>query len=225
MNTASTFLEHSRFNMIEQQIRPAGILNDDVLSALLGLSRESFVCPKYQNIAYTDTEIPIDIEGAQTGENMLVPRMEARLAEAAQLAPSDTVLEIGTGSGFQAALLSRLCTQVTSIEIDPKIAEFAKNNLAKNHINNVNVEIGDIQNGCGSVEYNAIVITGSLASTPDALKYKLTEGGRLLAVVGTEPMMKLIRITRQSASKFEEEVLLETYIKPLRGSAVSHFKF
>ncbi|MDY3330985.1 MAG: protein-L-isoaspartate O-methyltransferase [Pelistega sp.] len=225
MSNTSSLLEKSRFNMIEQQIRPAGILDEKVLGALLSLSRDAFVSDNYKNIAYTDTEIPIEVDGIATYETMLVPRLEARFAEALQLKPTDTVLEIGTGSGFQAALLSQLCANVISVEIDPKIAAFAKANLEKNHINNVKVEIGDGQNGWGSVEYPAILVTGSIPALTDALKYKLTVGGRLVVVVGTGRTMQLLRITRDSASQFTEEVLQETYIKPLRGPAVSRFKF
>lgn len=225
MSNTSSLLEKSRFNMIEQQIRPAGILDEKVLNALLNLSRDAFVSDNYRNIAYTDTEIPIEVDGIQTYETMLVPRLEARFAEALQLKPTDTVLEIGTGSGFQAALLSQLCANVISVEIDSKIAGFAKANLEKNHIANVTVEVGDGQNGWGSVEYPAILVTGSLPTLNDTLKYKLTVGGRLIAVVGTGQTMKLMRITRESASQFTEEVLQETYIKPLRGPVVSRFKF
>lgn len=222
---SNTLLEKSRFNMIEQQIRPAGILDEKVLSALLSLSRDAFVADNYKNIAYTDTEIPIEIDGTPTSETMLVPRLEARFAEALQLKPTDTVLEIGTGSGFQAALLSQLCANVISVEIDPKIAAFAKANLEKNHISNVKVEIGDAQNGWGSVEYSAILVTGSIPTLTDALKYKLTVGGRLVVVVGSGQTMQLRRITRDSASQFTEDILQETYIKPLRGPIVSRFKF
>ncbi len=225
MSNTSSLLEKSRFNMIEQQIRPAGILDEKVLNALLNLSRDAFVSDSYKNIAYTDTEIPIEVDGTQTYETMLVPRLEARFAEALQLKPTDTVLEIGTGSGFQAALLSQLCANVISVEIDSKIAAFAKANLEKNHIANVTVEVGDGQNGWGSVEYPAILVTGSLPTLSDTLKYKLAVGGRLIAVVGTGQTMKLFRITRESASQFTEEVLQETYIKPLRAPVVSRFKF
>ncbi|WP_159991221.1 protein-L-isoaspartate O-methyltransferase family protein [Pelistega ratti] len=225
MSTLSPLLEKSRFNMIAQQIRPAGILDEKVLETLSTLSRDAFVDEQYQNIAYTDTEIPIVVEGIKTNETMLTPILEARLAEALQLAPSDTVLEIGTGSGFQAALLAQLCKHVTSVEVDPKIAQFAIANLQKNHITNVKVEIGDGQNGWGTTEFDAIVVTGSLPEISNTLKYKLAEGGRLVAVIGTGPSMSLVRVTRQSATDFTEEHLLETYIKPLNGPHISHFKF
>lgn len=217
MNAPQSLLDKSRYNMIEQQIRPAGILNEAVLEAMMGLSRDAFVAPEYQSVAYSDTEIPIKVAGALSNENMLAPRIEARLAQELQLKPTDSVLEIGTGSGFQAALLSRLCTQVKSIEIDSHIAAFATANLAKNHISNVTVEVGDAQNGWAGESYDAIVVTGSLPSIPDDMKYQLAEGGRLIAVVGKAPAMQLVRITRKSASAFEEEVLQETCIKPLRG--------
>lgn len=225
MNAPQSLLDISRFNMIEQQIRPAGILDERVLGVLLGLSRDAFVAPEFQAIAYSDTEIPIKIAGALSNENMLAPRIEARFAQELQLKPTDSVLEIGTGSGFQAAFLSRLCTQVKSIEIDPHIAAFASANLAKNHISNVTIEVGDGQNGWAGESYDAIVVTGSLPSLPDAIKYQLSEGGRLIAVVGRGHFMQMLRITRQSASVFEEDVLLETCIKPLRGPVSSSFTF
>ncbi|MDO5680920.1 MAG: protein-L-isoaspartate O-methyltransferase [Pelistega sp.] len=225
MNAPQSLLDLSRFNMIEQQIRPAGTLNEAVLEAMMGLSRDAFVAPEYQSVAYSDTEIPIKVAGALSNENMLAPRIEARLAQELQLKSTDSVLEIGTGSGFQAALLSRLCRQVKSIEIDSKIAEFATANLAKNHISNVSVEVGDGQNGWSGESYDAILITGSLPSIPDAIKYQLAEGGRLVAIVGKSPVMQLVRITRKSASAFEEESILETCIKPLRGPVTSSFTF
>lgn len=225
MNAPQSLLEKSRFNMIAQQIRPAGILDERVLDAMMGLSRDAFVAPEYQAVAYTDTEIPIKVAGALSSENMLAPRIEARFAQELDLKPTDSALEIGTGSGYQAALLSRLCTQVKTIEIDPHIAAFATENLAKNHISNVTVEVGDGQKGWAGESYDAIIVTGSLPSLPDDFKYQLAEGGRLIAVIGKSPIMQMVRITRISASAFEEEVLLETCIKPLRGPVSSSFTF
>ncbi len=225
MNVPTSLIEQSRFNMVEQQIRPANVIDSAVLDAMLSLPRENFVPQRYKNLAFSDIEIPLEINGIDTHETMLAPKIEARLAQNLQLKPSDATLEIGTGSGFQAALLSRLCNQVLSIEIDTHIAAFAKDNLQREKISNVSVEIGDGRTGWGSAEFNAILVTGSLPNIPDSLKYQLAIGGRLVAIVGQAPVMTAVQITRTTAASFETKSLFETCIKPLSGTTVSHFKF
>src|SRR5690606_8726685 len=157
--------------------------------------------------------------------SMLAPRVEARLAQELRLQPTDCVLEIGTGSGYQAALLAQLAQTVTSIEIDSRIAAFGEQNLQRNQISNVQVEVGDAHSGWGTAEYDAILLTGSVPSVPDALKYQLSIGGRMVVVVGTAPVMTACRITRTGAASFDTEGLFDTLIKPLRGTAVPKFKF
>lgn len=225
MNKPINSLELSRYNMVEQQVRPCGVLDKRVLDVLMELDRTRFMSPTYHNIAFADLEVPIEIDGNKTGETMLCPKFEALFAQELALKPEDSVLEIGTGSGFQAAILSRLCSQVSSIEIDSKIAAQAQKNLHQVGINNVQVEVGDGRAGWGSNEFNAIVVTGSVPSVDDSLKYQLAIGGRLVITVGQAPMMNVYRITRTDAATFEEEIVYETYIKPLRGAVVSNFKF
>ncbi|NLJ52148.1 MAG: protein-L-isoaspartate O-methyltransferase [Alcaligenaceae bacterium] len=225
MNKPISSLELSRYNMVEQQIRPWGILDDSVLETLLKLDRTRFMSPRYHNIAFADLEVPIEIDGNKTSETMLAPKMEALFAQELELKPEDSVLEIGTGSGFQAAILSHLCTQVHSVEIDPQIAAQAQKNLRQAGIHNVQVEVGDGRSGWGNNEFNAILVTGSVPVVDDSLKYQLAVGGRLIITVGQAPMMRVYRIIRTDAATFEEEVLLETYIKPLRGAVASNFKF
>jgi len=218
-------LEQARFNMVEQQIRPWDVLDKDVLQALFSIRRERFVPSGMQSLAFSDIELPLVINTLDTRETMLAPRVEARLAQELQLRPTDCVLEIGTGSGYQAALLARLAQQVTSIEIDSRIAAFGEQNLQRNQISNVRVEVGDAHAGWGTAEYDAILLTGSVPTVPDALKYQLCIGGRMVVVVGSHPVMTACRITRTSAATFETVGLFDTLIKPLRGSAVSQFKF
>lgn len=217
--------ERARFNMVEQQIRPWNVQDERLLQAAFDLPRERFVPPQLQALAFTDTELPLVIDGVDTREHMLSPKVETKLIEELQLTPSDCVLEIGTGSGYQAALLSRLCQQVTSIEIDSRLAAFAQANLARSHIGNVMQETGDAHAGWGTAEYDAILITGSVPAVPDALKYQLAVGGRLVAIVGHNPIMTACRITRTSAANFETVQVFDTWTKPLRGTARSRFKF
>lgn len=218
-------LEKARFNMIEQQIRPWRVSDERVLEAMFATRREYFVPPAHRALAFSDLEIPLEINGINTNETMLSPKIEARLAQDLQLSATDSVLEIGTGSGFQAALLSRLAQQVTSVEINNHLSGFAGQNLQAAGINNVKVETGDASTGWGSVEYDAILVTGSVPEVPDSLKYQLRVGGRLVLVVGQAPVMTAYRITRSSAAKFETEALFDTVIKPLHGISVSRFKF
>lgn len=217
--------EQARFNMVEQQIRPWEVLDPKVLDALFAVRREQFVPPALRALAFSDLELPLQINAVDTHETMLTPKVEARLAQELQLQPSDCVLEIGTGSGYQAALLAHLAQQVTSVEIDSRLAAFAQQNLQMNNVANVKVETGDGRNGWGSTEYDAILVTGSVPTVPDALKYQLRVGGRLVVVVGQAPIMTALRITRTTAASFETESLFETLIKPLRGVTVSKFKF
>lgn len=131
-------MEQARFNMIEQQIRPWNVLDQDVLDLLSEVRREEFVPAAHQALAFADLEIPLG-EGAV----MLAPKMEAKLLQELAVQPKDKVLEIGTGSGYMAALLAAKADQVTSVEISPSIAKTAKANLAKAGISNVSVEVGD----------------------------------------------------------------------------------
>ena len=218
-------IEIARFNMVEQQIRPWDVSDEIVLQALVKIHREAFVPTAYRAQAFTDMEIPLVLQSGDTHQTMLSPKMEARLAQLLLLKPEDCVLEIGTGSGYQAALLSGLAREVTSIEIDPRLVAFAQHNLQQAQIKNVKVETGDGSNGWGTTEYDAILLTGSLPSIPDALKYQLCVGGRMVVVVGQAPAMTVYRITRTTAASFETTSLFETVIKALTGPVVSHFKF
>lgn len=218
-------VEQARFNMVEQQIRPWNVLDPKVLDALFVVRREQYVPVALRALAFSDLEIPLQINGVDTSETMLAPKIEARFAQDLQLQPTDCVLEIGTGSGYQAALLAHLARQVSTVEIDSRLAAFAQENLQRNGVSNVKVETGDASRSWGSTEYDAILVTGSVPAVPDALKYQLRVGGRMIVVTGQAPIMTAWRITRTTAASFETEGLFETVIKPLRGPSVSHFKF
>jgi protein-L-isoaspartate(D-aspartate) O-methyltransferase len=218
-------LKQSRFNMVEQQIRPWEVLDEKVLAALFVIRREAFVPPALRSMAFSDLELPLVINGVDTRETMLAPKLEARLTQELQLTPTDCVLEIGTGSGYQAALIAGLARQVTTVEIDSRLAAFAQQNLQSNGVTTVKVETGDGRNGWGTTEYDAILVSGSVPVVPDALKYQLRVGGRMVVVSGQAPIMTASRITRTTAASFETVNLFETVIKQLRGAGVSQFKF
>lgn len=223
--TGLSDIERARFNMVEQQIRTWNVLDKKVLQALFDVRRERYVPTGMQALAFSDIELPLVINAINTNETMLSPKLEARLAQELRLNASDCVLEIGTGSGYQAALLAQLAQQVTSVEIDSRIAAFGTENLQREQVGNVTVEVGDGHSGWGSAEYDAILLTGSVPVVPDALKYQLCIGGRMVVVVGTQPIMTVCRITRTSAASFDTESLFDTVIKPLRGTSVKQFKF
>lgn len=218
-------VEHARFLMVEQQIRTWEVLDEHILDALLVVRREAYISNDRKALAFSDLELPLVINGEDTRETMLSPKVEARLAQELQLTAKDCVLEVGTGSGYQAALIAHLAQQVTTVEIDPRLAAFAQQNLQQNKVSNVKVETGDGRNGWGSTEYDAILVTGSVPVVPDALKYQLRVGGRMVIVVGQAPIMTAVRITRSTAASFESTPLFDTVIKPLRGATVSKFKF
>lgn len=218
-------LEIARFNMVEQQIKPWDVSDPQVIDALFAIPRERFTPPSLSNLAFSDLEIPLVLPSGDTHQTMLSPKIEARFAQALALTQDDCVLEIGTGSGYQAALLAHIARQVTTVEIDPRLVAFAQDNLRQNQIKQVTVETGDGSKGWGSNEYDAILVTGSLPAVPDSLKYQLRVGGRLVVVLGQAPVMTAIKITRTTAASFEQHSLFETVIKPLVGPHVSQFKF
>ena len=214
-------IEKARFNMIEQQIRPWDVLDQDVLDLLVVVKREQFVPQAYKDLAFFDTEIPLP-----GGETMLAPRVEARLLQEAKVKKHETVLEIGAGSGYMAALLAHRARHVTTVEILHELKELAAKNLADYGVTNVDVVEGDGAHGWGSETYDVIVISGSLPVLPEAFLKQLKIGGRLLAVIGDEPVMSAQCITRVSDSVFETVKLFETCIKPLQHAAApSHFQF
>ncbi len=218
-------VEQARFNMVEQQIRPWDVLDQDVLALLFKVKREEFTPPSLRALAFMDTEIPLRIDVCETGESMLAPKVEARLLQELKLKSTDSVLEIGTGSGYQTALLASQAQSVTSVEILPKLAAFAESNLKRAGIRNASVQVGDGSKGWGSTEYDAILVTGSVPEVPDSLKYQLRVGGRLVIIVGQAPVMTAKIVTRSTAASFETVSLFETVVKPLRGVTVSKFRF
>jgi len=172
--------ETARYNMIEQQIRPWNVLDLTVLNLLDEIHREDFVPAAYKSMAFSDFEIPLG-----NGEHMLAPRVEARLLQELNVQPHETVLEIGTGSGYMTALLAQLALRVFSVEIDQDLSTDAGRKLASHDISNVTLEIGDAASGWDNhTPYDVILLTGSTPKLSDKFEQSLNINGRLLAVVG-----------------------------------------
>ncbi len=207
--------EQSRFNMVEQQIRPWEVLNTAVLDLLYQVKREEFVPPAQAQLAFVDTELPIGY-----GASMLQPKFEARALQELMVSRGDKVLEIGTGVGYMTALLARCAHQVYSVEIVPALAEVARASLLRHGIGNATVEVGDGSRGWAAhAPYDVIFVGGSLPVLPAELKQQLAVGGRLFAVVGDAPAMSARLITRTSEEGFAEITLFETVLTPLQHAA------
>ncbi|MGV0976974.1 MAG: protein-L-isoaspartate O-methyltransferase family protein [Azonexus sp.] len=215
-------IEQARFNMIEQQIRPWEVLDPQVLDLLFVVKREDFVPAAYRNLAFADMEIPIG-----GGQVMLAPRIEARLMQELGIRNTDKVLEIGTGSGYMAALLAARADHVVTVESRPEIAEFARQNLERAGVANVTVEVGDGANGWAQRgPYDAIVVSGALPSLPDALLKQLRLGGRLAAIVGEAPVMEAQLVTCSAEGVYNTINLFETVVPALdSGNAKPGFSF
>lgn len=208
-------LEKARFNMVEQQIRPWEVLDQQVLDLLLKVRREDFVPEQYRDLAFADLEIPIG-----HGEKMLAPRIEARLLQELLLKETDRVLEVGTGSGYMTALLASLAGHVYTVDIIPEFATAAAARLKAHGIFNVTCETGDASGGWDKhAPYDAIVLTGSVPLLPEAFQKSLKAGGRLVAIVGEAPVMEAQRITCIQDGVFQTAGLFETSVPPLRNAA------
>ena len=204
--------EQARFNMIEQQIRPWEVLDNQVLSLLALVRREDFVPLAHRALAFVDMEIPLDAGPAskrEPGQCMLAPKVEARILQDLAVQKHEKVLEIGTGSGYMAALLAHRGQSVITLEINAALATSARRNLQKAGIYNAEVRTADgaaIQSQAASgtdpandelnSPFDVIVLSGSVAEVPASLLALLKIGGRLSAIVGFEPVMRATLVTR-----------------------------
>ncbi|MBV8500781.1 MAG: protein-L-isoaspartate O-methyltransferase [Paucibacter sp.] len=208
-------IEQARFNMIEQQIRPWDVLDASVLELLAVIRREDFVPAEHRALAFMDVEVPL-----HGGQCMLAPRVEARLLQELKIARHEKVLEIGAGSGFMAALLGHKAQRVETMEIDPQLAEQAASKLKRAGLSNVRVHQADGANGLpGEAPFDAILLSGSVGEVPAGLLAQLKIGGRLVAIVGNEPVMAAQLITRKAENDYESRTLFETVAPRLIGFA------
>ncbi len=206
--------EQARLNMIEQQIRPWEVLDQQVLDLLVEVPREDFVPNEYRKLAFVDMNIPLG-----HGEVMMSPKLEARMLQVLEIRPEDSILEVGTGSGYVTALLARLGKQVYSVDIHRDFVEGAQAKLSAHHINNVTLDIGDAAHGWAKhSSYDVICITGSLPILPKVFMQQLKVGGRLFAIVGDSPVMDVMVITRVGRDDWAKEYVFETDLPPLQNA-------
>ena len=202
MNTPAP-QERLRFNMIEQQIRPWDVHDPEVLALLAEIHREDYVPAAHRALAFFDMELPL-ADATEPGQTMLAPKIEARMLNDLHVQKHESVLEIGTGSGFMAALLAHRAAKVLSLEIDTTLAASAAETLRRNGVTNVEVRHADGAKPLPSgPTFDVIVLSGSVARVPQNLMGSLNIGGRLVAIVGGEPMMRAHFVTRVSEGKWE----------------------
>ena len=214
--------ETARFNMIAQQIRPWEVIDERVLSTFESLARERFVDHDYQGLAYADIAVPIG-----EGQTMMKPVQEARMLQALDVRPGDSVLEIGTGSGFTAACLAHLGGTVTSYETHAALSEAAAAHLAANQINTVELVVGNgLAASLAPESFDVIAVTGSLPVYPGGLEELLRPGGRMFVVIGEGPAMSAMLVSRTAEGEVWKETLFETVLPALEHAPqVDHFEF
>lgn len=215
-------LETARFNMIAQQIRPWEVIDERVLSTYEAVPREQFVDDEYKGLAFADVAVPIGED-----QQMMKPVQEARMLQALNIQPGESVLEIGTGSGFLTACMAHLGGIVTSYEIRPALSRHAAERLQALKVKDVELVTGDgLHAGLAPNSFQVIAATGSLPSYPNSLEDLLVPGGRLFAVVGEGPVMTAMLVTRNAEGEIWKEKLFETVLPPLdKAPQPSHFVF
>lgn len=203
----------ARFNMVAQQVRPWYIFSMPLLDAMMEIPRERFVTEDQQGLAYAEPVLPLP-----NGGEMLEPVIAARLIENLSLKSNDKVLEIGTGSGYVTAILSKLVESIFTVDIDEEQQERAKKVLASLSLHNIQFKVADgLQGVTDKAPYDAILVGGSCRAVPELLKNQLADGGRMMVIVGQSPLMYATLVTREGDS-FKEKIIFDTLAAPLKST-------
>jgi len=198
--------EQARFNMVEQQIRPWEVLDSRVLALLQTIPREDFVPVRYRKLAFADVAVPLE-----AGQVMMRPKIEARMLQALDVKEDETVLEIGTGSGFVTTCLAAMAKRVVSVELFEELHREAAARLESRHTANVELFVGDVMRGWQPEQaHDVVVVTGSVADVPEHFLGWVNPGGRMFVVCGESPAMEARLLTRQGVSEWSVESLFET---------------
>lgn len=214
--------ERARFNMVEQQIRPWDVLDPRVLEVLETVHREDFVPNRYRKLAFADLEIPLTHD-----QCMMRPKVEGRMLQALELKADETVLEIGTGSGFITACLARLASHVVSVDCHQDLLDEAGRRLKDHNSENLELHHGDVMRGWQpELAHDVVVVTGSVPGIPESFRGWVNPGGRLFVITGDSPAMQARLLTRIGVSEWREESLFETDLVRLENSQpAAGFKF
>lgn len=197
-----------RYQMVEKQIEGRGITNKEVLSAFRVVPRHEFVLPEYQRFAYKDQPLPIE-----EGQTISQPFVVAFMTDALDLKPSDRVLEVGTGSGYQAAILAQLCDSVYSIEIFETLTKRAEAVFNKLQYKNIFCKTGDGYLGWKEkAPFDAIIVTCSPSHIPEPLKEQLAEGGRMIIPVGEGQSQNLVLMQKKNGKIRQRKVLAVRFV-------------
>jgi protein-L-isoaspartate(D-aspartate) O-methyltransferase len=198
--------QSARITMLKQQVKACKVLDPHVLAVLETTHREDFVPAPFKALAFVDEPIPLAHE-----QQMLAPMVEAAILQALQIKKTDRVLEVGTGSGYLTALLAKCAAHVYSIDYFDDFTRAAEERLKEHGITNATLKTGDASHGwLQFAPYDVIVITASLPALPEEFKQQLNVGGRLVAIIGEAPAMKVNCYTRQSTNRWEQTTLFET---------------
>ncbi|MCP3690149.1 MAG: protein-L-isoaspartate O-methyltransferase [Gammaproteobacteria bacterium] len=207
MNT----VEIAKHNMIEQQIRPWEVLDSQVLNVLDEVNRAEFVKAEYKGLAYADCQIPLHHQS-----RMLPPVIEGRMLQSLLIGIEDSILEIGSGSGYISACLARLGKQVLSLEICDENLSFAKQNTANAGISNIEFLLANGLEYDYEDTYDVIAVNGSVTRVPESLKLALKPGGRMFIIEGSSPVMQALLFTRSGESQWSCQSLFETDLPALQ---------
>lgn len=204
--------EHRRSRMVERQIAGRGIRDERVLDAMRSVPRERFVPAHLQGEAYDDGPLPV-----LTGQTISQPYIVALMIEALALQPGDRVLDVGTGSGYAAAVMSRIATEVYGIERHVELVDYARQRLTAPDYDNVYLRQGDGTRGWPEhAPYDAIMVAAASSDIPEPLQAQLAIGGRLIIPVGTAGYTQtLIRLVRRSESDYARQTLCDVRFVPL----------
>jgi protein-L-isoaspartate(D-aspartate) O-methyltransferase len=205
----------ARQQMVDQQIRTWEVLDPRVLDVFAAVPREAFVPPEYRELAFADAAIPIGY-----GQSMLPPKVQGRILQALAVTAKESVLEVGSGTGYLAACLALLSSSTHSIDIHPELTKAAAVNTRTVPSASIKFDTRDAFSAARLGEYDVIAVTGSLPVYDSRFEQALRVGGRLFAVVGTAPVMDAILVRRVDESEWIRESLFETVIDPLVNASL-----
>ncbi len=208
-------IELARHNMIDNQVRTWNVLDPRVLDTMGRVQREDFVPAAYRNMAFADLALPLG-----HGEVMMKPVVEGRLLQALALRGPESVLEIGTGSGYLTACLAHLAEHVTSVDLHAEFTRTAQAALARAGVANATLETGEAVNAFQpSATFDVVVVTGAVPAIPDRFLAWLKPGGRAFVIHGRSPVMRAVLLHREGNGQFREQSLFETDIPYLVHAA------